>query len=528
MHPGAAGARADDQEQLHVFMVVGILGKGGMTAAMLNRARMFVEHGIPTTVVTLQHDPDHALRNAEYLEMGWLDPRVRVLNAFKERRASHRTARFRGRVRDRVATKVRAPRGSRSRTDPATGHEHFVDTRETVVMSRARRDDGTVSWVRWHTDGPGADRVVHYDRDGSALRECDVVPGSEQLIEERFLTVTGHPYFVRTYHRTTGKPATAHETDERGRRTDRQVGGQTGWLADWLTQLAESVPGDAVFICDGPGSAGKVFRIPRRAAATLFMVHNNHYKAPFHPGAPVRTDYGGIFARSAEMDALVVLTQEQATDIASEYPARDVIRVVPNSVDEKAVVTASRDPLRVTMFARMVAQKNVLEAVDVFREVVARVPDATLDIFGAGRLTEALEEHIKETGMGGSVRYRGYATNASAEMAASAAVLCTSLYEGLPVNFLEAYRVGTPVVSYACKYGPKDLVDDGRTGFVVPFGERSLLADRIVEVLQNPDRSQVMGEEGRRTILGRYSNAEVFATWKAVIDESRERLAARR
>ncbi|MFC8731669.1 glycosyltransferase [Luteimicrobium sp. NPDC057192] len=518
----APPARADGRAGLHVFMVVGILGRGGMTSAMMNRARMFADHGVRTTIVTLQHDLEHAGRNAEYAAMGWLDPRVEVRNAFDDAALAldstlpPEPSGLLARLRASLPGRRRPGRPAPARLPDDGG----------LTVDVQHRDDGSVRRVE-HRDADGAAvRVTEHDASGALRHETDLDPTTGDVLEERFLAPSGHVYLRRSYLEG-GRPSACFALDRDGKVT-RRYSGQTAWLAAYLTRLARREDGDAVFICDGPGSAGKVFRVPRRDAATLYMVHNNHFKSPWRPGAPVRDDYGAIFARSDEMDALIVLTDEQARDIGDEFDNFDKIRVVPNSVATAPVEAEERDPRTVSMFSRLVGQKNLPEAVAIFGDVVARVPDAVLDIYGEGRLDGQLRALVKKRGLEGSVRLRGYSRDALGTMARSAMVLCTSHYEGLPVNFLEAYRSGTPVVSYACRYGPRDLVDDGVTGFVVPLGDRAALVDRIVEVLEDPELGRRMGAEGRSSILSQYSNDVVFETWWKVLTEAHDRLAERR
>jgi len=515
-------SQGDGRSEIHVFMVVGILGKGGMTSAMMNRARMFADHGVRTTIVTLQHDLEHASRNAEYAAMGWLDPRVEVVNAFDD--AAHaldstlpaEPSGLVARLRAALTGRLGALRPAPSRLPVDTGTTVEVEHRDGTPVRRFEHRDAQGSVVR----------VTEHDASGALRHETDLDPATGHLLEERFLAPSGHVYLRRSYLEG-GKPSACFALDREGK-VKRRYSGQTAWLAAYLTRLARQEAGKAVFICDGPGSASKVFRIPRRDAATLFMVHNNHFKSPWHPGAPVRDDYGAIFARSDEMDALVVLTDEQARDIGDGFDNFEKIRVVPNSVATAAVEAGERSPRTVSMFSRLVGQKNLPEAVALFADVVARVPDAVLDIYGEGRLEGQLRALVKKKGLEGSVRLRGYSRDALGTMARSAMVLCTSHYEGLPVNFLEAYRSGTPVVSYACRYGPRDLIDDGVTGYVVPLGDRAALVDRVVQILENPELGRRLGAEGQRSILSRYSNDVVFETWWKVLTEAHDRLTERR
>ncbi|EFA29126.1 Glycosyl transferases group 1, partial [Haemophilus influenzae HK1212] len=64
--------------------------------------------------------------------------------------------------------------------------------------------------------------------------------------------------------------------------------------------------------------------------------------------------------------------------------------------------------------------------------------------------------------------------------------LNTSLDEGLPTVFLEAMELGTPVVSYACPTGPRDILDNGKYGALIPMGEQQTFIEKTYELLTTP------------------------------------------
>lgn len=69
----------------------------------------------------------------------------------------------------------------------------------------------------------------------------------------------------------------------------------------------------------------------------------------------------------------------------------------------------------------------------------------------------------------------------------------SSRYEGLPMVLLEAQSFGLPIVSFACKCGPKDIITDGENGFLVPEGSLLTLADRILRLMEEEELRKRMG-----------------------------------
>jgi glycosyltransferase involved in cell wall biosynthesis len=71
-------------------------------------------------------------------------------------------------------------------------------------------------------------------------------------------------------------------------------------------------------------------------------------------------------------------------------------------------------------------------------------------------------------------------------MARSAVFVLSSAWEGLPTVLIEALAAGTRVVSTDCPSGPREILQDGRLGPLVPVGSPDALSRAIIEVLDQP------------------------------------------
>jgi glycosyltransferase involved in cell wall biosynthesis len=94
----------------------------------------------------------------------------------------------------------------------------------------------------------------------------------------------------------------------------------------------------------------------------------------------------------------------------------------------------------------------------------------------------------------------------------------SSIYEGMSNSILEAMACSRPVVATAVG-GTPDLVEHGVTGWLVPPREPEALADRIAEVLTDPDRAAEMGRRGRARVEQRHSFAAMIAANAALYEK---------
>jgi glycosyltransferase involved in cell wall biosynthesis len=87
---------------------------------------------------------------------------------------------------------------------------------------------------------------------------------------------------------------------------------------------------------------------------------------------------------------------------------------------------------------------------------------------------------------------------------ANAFALPTQLYEGVPRALLEAALAGVPIVTTAMP-GCTDVVRDGWSGFVVPAGQPGRLADRIIDLLDDPSGARLMAERAQAVVRSQFS-----------------------
>ena len=117
---------------------------------------------------------------------------------------------------------------------------------------------------------------------------------------------------------------------------------------------------------------------------------------------------------------------------------------------------------------------------------VRRERDARLAIFGEGPDRAELEERVRRLGLQDSVALPGFVNNPYSCMARAAVVAVSSDWEGLPTVLIESLAVGTPVVSTDCPSGPREILQGGALGRLVPVGDVAALATAIRDALSAP------------------------------------------
>lgn len=195
--------------------------------------------------------------------------------------------------------------------------------------------------------------------------------------------------------------------------------------------------------------------------------------------------------------SVVAVSRGAADDFActSGFP-RDRVRVVYNPVITPATMAlagqtpdhswfAPGQPPVILGVGRLTQQKDFPTLIRAFAEVRRRRA-GRLIVLGEGEARPGLEALIGELGLAEDVALPGFRENAVAYMAGSALFVLSSAWEGLPTVLIEALAAGTRVVATDCPSGPREILQAGRLGALVPVGDAAALAEAMIDALDRP------------------------------------------
>jgi phosphatidyl-myo-inositol dimannoside synthase len=154
----------------------------------------------------------------------------------------------------------------------------------------------------------------------------------------------------------------------------------------------------------------------------------------------------------------------------------------------------------VLLVGRMVSaerHKGHDQLLDVWREIVARVPSAQLVIAGQGDDLPRYQSKALDLGIAGHVLFAGRVSEATlhALYERAAAFAMPSRAEGFGLVYLEAMSHRLPVLASTVD-AASEIVVDGETGFLIDPDQRKTLADRLIVLLTDQSRRQRMGNAG--------------------------------
>ena len=165
----------------------------------------------------------------------------------------------------------------------------------------------------------------------------------------------------------------------------------------------------------------------------------------------------------------------------------------------------------------LVPHKGQRYLIDAAHIVIQRVPDARFVIFGEGELREHLERHVHEHNLEKHVLLPGFRIDILGCLKALDIFVMSSVTEGLGTSLLDAMACSKPIVATRAG-GIPEVVDDGRTGVLVPTRDAHAMASAILSLLENPDARTRMGEAGLARLRERFTVERMVAGTAAVYE----------
>jgi glycosyltransferase involved in cell wall biosynthesis len=222
-----------------------------------------------------------------------------------------------------------------------------------------------------------------------------------------------------------------------------------------------------------------------------------------------REDFAVASRDFARGRTTVVYVPGVGTDSSRFVPATALQRE-----QERGSLTLREDAFVIAWVAEFIKRKRPDDAVAAVRELASTTP-TQLVMLGKGQLLDKIQKSVLQDGMQEVTAFRGRVPNVPDYLAASDVLLSTAGQEGLPVNVMEAMSAGLPVVAYNIR-GCNDLVVDGQTGFLVPFGDVKALAEKLLWLAQYPEERHRLGEAGRKRIEEEFSLEVVLPQLKVI------------
>ena len=154
----------------------------------------------------------------------------------------------------------------------------------------------------------------------------------------------------------------------------------------------------------------------------------------------------------------------------------------------------------VIVVGNLIPYKGHADLIEAAGKVIHHVPDVRFIIVGEDRgIRHDLEKKTDRMGMTEYIKFLGRRDDVPHLLAASDLSVLPSHEEGFSNVILESMAAGLPVVATSAG-GNGEGVEDGVTGWLVPPKDPDALAEKIMDLLRDPDRARAWGKRGRKRV----------------------------
>ena len=257
-----------------------------------------------------------------------------------------------------------------------------------------------------------------------------------------------------------------------------------------------------------------------------FASKDNLKIAQLHHDYKVRKGIEDDFKyRYANIDYFVLLTDDVRTEVEAimkNHNSHTICITIPNfysSISIPSPKDTYRKPLAIAV-GRLVPEKGFLRLLDAWTLVQDKVGSQyMLYIIGDGEERTFIESRIKSLSLQSTVKMLGQLPNEDLQvLMQEAKVYCMSSYtEAFPMVLLEAMHNGLPQVAYNVRVGPRNLIQNDVTGFLISDGDKEAFASKIIQLFTDAEKWESMSLSCKRKVL-EFSEDNVIALWEKIIN----------
>ena len=214
-----------------------------------------------------------------------------------------------------------------------------------------------------------------------------------------------------------------------------------------------------------------------------------------------------------KFDKIVVMTEDERTD----WNHKEKVVSIPNMLVSypEQVPDRSHAQKRVISVGRYAYQKGYDMLLESWRLVEKAHPDWSLHIYGSqdGGVGDfqRLQEKIDECQIGNVFMHQStndiYSCYAESDFS-----VMSSRFESFGLVLIEAMSCGLPVISFDCKYGPKSIIQKGKTGMLVTKGNIKEMATAICSMIEHDEERQRIAEYARQESK-KYHSEKIMPIW---------------
>ena len=224
------------------------------------------------------------------------------------------------------------------------------------------------------------------------------------------------------------------------------------------------------------------------------------------------------------VNRIITISEETSKSVKEIYPEYDKkMKLVYNGYDFQNIHTKSLEDVNIKFeedsliyLGRIEEAKGIKRLLEVFKNVVEKIPDKKLYLLGKGDLEEYVSKFVVDNHLEKNVFMLGYVDNPYPYIKKASYVVLLSEAEGFPTVFVEALVLGKGFISTPVG-GTKELYNNQKCGFVSDDNEE--ISNYLIEELRKKKEDRFINSEACKKYVDKYSLDRQIASIKKIIKE---------
>jgi glycosyltransferase involved in cell wall biosynthesis len=191
--------------------------------------------------------------------------------------------------------------------------------------------------------------------------------------------------------------------------------------------------------------------------------------------------------------------------------------VITNPLWLQPVRFADLKSKKVIVVARHSYEKGLDRLLIIWKKVVQKHPDWTIDIYGKYNDNYELKTLCDSLKINESVNFLEPTTNIKEKYLEASILVMTSRTEGFGMVLIEAMASGLPCVAYDCPCGPRSIIQNNENGFLVEDGNLAMFVDKMELLIEDEMYRIKIGKNAQKSV-GNYNINFVMEQWKVLFE----------
>ncbi|MEI7451740.1 MAG: glycosyltransferase [Candidatus Falkowbacteria bacterium] len=228
-------------------------------------------------------------------------------------------------------------------------------------------------------------------------------------------------------------------------------------------------------------------------------------------------------------DIFITISEAIKIDFVNNFKVRaDVIKIVRNPININKIILNSKEVVSEFNFfdnkkylivvGRLVDQKNFSRLLDIFDLIRKKRQDVELIILGQGANRDALIKKANDLKLDAVTHFLGFNSNPYKFMARADCFCLTSVWEGLPQVLAEAMICKVPVISVDCNSGPREMIINGVSGYLIKQDDNNEFVQRVCEILDDEHLRLDIASKAYDFAVAEYSIEKCSKKYLEIID----------